>query len=727
MLVTVKVKGGATTLARAGFQPAVLSSHFASLSASREDLERIAQLSEVERIEERRLLHPTLDAAAATVFAPAARALTGYDGFGVLIGIVDTGVDARHADFRDPSGHTRIEALLDLATIDDGRHSDLTPSGGTVWLSDEIDAALEAEAVGMTPAVPVTEKDTSGHGTHVAGIALGNGLGTARGLPASRYVGMAPGARLLAVQATRGGDTFTDADVLAGCRFLIDRAAALGRPLVVNLSLGGEGGAHDGSSNFEEALEELFPLDGSGRALVIAAGNAGTLDRHAGVLALDGDVTLELVHPAIDTRGEEVALEIWYDGELSISVESPSGVRYGPVQSGRAADSPPADERVAIDNGSGGKAGNGLRDAGVVLFSEEGALEEGTWKVHLSGKSTRLDAWIIESPDARVRFRERLSVDDRLELPGTTRSAIVVGSFVSKSSWLSVDGVGVDRRTKLYSPSAFSSPGPTRDGRFAPDLLAPGEFVTSTLSVDAPPNLPSSVFFVGGMTPNDLIADDGLHGLLRGTSQATPMVAGAVALLFQGNPNLTAREAREILRVSAKANLGYAPKSGFGRLDLLTALRLARGEHGGAVSAKRSTVGVSRDLLPPGELTFLASVTPKDDGEMPLGPGHLVSITSSAGEPVGDVVDTGWGRYERTFVAHATRGSTGAIFAVVDGVDLEAHPEVHFVASRAEVGRQSAGCGVSRGVAADGLPVLVFAAALLLWKTRGSRDIPPRI
>jgi subtilisin family serine protease len=731
VLVTVKVYGGAAALVRAGFRATALSSHFASLRVSREELERLGQLHGVERIEERRLLHPTLNAAAAAVGAPAARASTGFDGTGVLVGVVDTGVDFRHADLRDQHGHTRIEALLDLSATTDSRHPDLSESEGAVWLRDEIEAALVAEALGMTPAVPVTEKDTSGHGTHVSGIALGGGLGSGHGLPAGRYVGMAPGARLMAVQATRGGDSFSDADILSGCKFLIEQAAALGRPLVVNLSLGGDGGPHDGSSSFEESLEELFPLDMPGRALVVAAGNSGSLDRHAGVFALHDEVVLELLHPALDVHGEQVALEVWYDGDLSVTVESPSGVRYGPIRGGSGLGSPAGLERVAIDNASGGIAENGLRDAGIVLASDGGALQEGTWKIRLAGRSTRLDAWIIESPDARVRFGESLSVDDRLELPGTTRSAIVVGSFVSKSSWINVDGVAIERGLTLSAPSSFSSPGPTRDGRFSPDLLAPGEFIASTLSADAPPTLFSSVFFVPGDTPNYLIADDGVHGLLRGTSQATPMVAGAVALLFQANPMLTAGQAREILRVSAHADTGFSPKSGFGLLDLFTALRLARGERGGAVSAKHSTVGTSRDFLPPGELTFVASVTPKDDSGMPLGPGHAVEISSSAGEPIGAVTDTGQGRYERTFVAHAARGATGVIFATVDGVALDARPEVHFVAARAEVGqRLSAGAGceaLPHGPAAGGKAAMaLLGVALLLWKSRTRRDIPPR-
>src|SRR5205085_2548664 len=107
-------------------------------------------------------------------------------------------------------------------------------------------------------------------------------------------------------------------------------------------------------------------------------------------------------------------------------------------------------------------------------------------------------------------------------------------------------------------------------GRFAPDLIAPGEFIAAALSADAPPDRPGSAFFVGGSAPDFAWADDGVHGLLRGTSQAAPHVAGAAALLLQADPSLTALQVREILRVTAThEGRGFSPRVGFGRLDVL--------------------------------------------------------------------------------------------------------------------------------------------------------------
>jgi hypothetical protein len=272
-------------------------------------------------------------------------------------------------------------------------------------------------------------------------------------------------------------------------------------------------------------------------------------------------------------------------------------------------------------------------------------------------------------------------------------------------------------------PSAFSATGPTADGRFAPDVLAPGEYIISSLSIDASPDSPSSEFFVG-VGNHFAWADDGVHGILRGTSQATPHVTGTLALLLQSDPALTPSALREILRVTTRDDLGgYTPRVGFGKLDALAALRYARGAHGATVSPTASSIGLSRDVIPPGDATTVVTVTPRDDQGVPLGPGHVVTITSTAGEPSGDVIDTGHGRYERTFAAHAPRGTTAVVSAVVDGVPLSARRSLFIVESRADIGGAfvaGGGCALAgRGAAPAGL--LVVALAWLLWRVTKSR------
>lgn len=706
-LVTIRVAGGAARLRQAGFDARALAGDIADLRATADDLRRLVVLPGVVTIEERRILHPLLDASGPAIGAPAARAETGLDGTGSLVALIDTGVDFRHPDLRNADGTTRVVAILDYMHARGDLHLELPDyNGGAVWLQQDIDATLAAEAAGMAPAMPVTEQDTNGHGTHVSGIAASNGLATGSGLPAQRYVGVAPGAGIVAVQGTHGDATFTDSDVIAGCRFAVDQGNRLGRPVVANLSLGSNSGPHDGTSDLEAALDALFPADQPGRAIVIASGNEGGRDQHAGGWALDGAITLPVETSTSSQPDAQLAFELWHTGTFAVTVVSPTGHHYGPAQPGTAFNGPTTPEgQVLIDNGaSSGPRGDGRQPASVVVQGPAGASPAGgRWSLVLDGHASRWDVWITDEPSASTpaHFVDHVAEDDRLDMPATAHNAIVVGSFVTRNQWTTVDGMPVTRTAVVGAPSSFSSAGPTADNRFAPDVLAPGEYIVSTLSRDASPDNPSSAFFVA---PGSHLTwgDDGVHAVLRGTSQAAPHVAGAAALLFQADPTLTANALREVLRVTARdGGAGFTPKLGFGKLDVLAAARFVRGARGSTISATASSVGVSRDLVPPGDDTTVVTVTPRSDDGAPVGAGHDVAITASAGDPIGDVVDLGSGRYERTFAAHAPRGTTAVVRATVDGVALDAHPSIYIVNARSEIGAPfAAGGGCAIGPAA---------------------------
>ena len=739
-LVTVRIPGGAARLRQAGFDARTLAGDVAELRATADELRRLLSTPDVVTVEERRILRPLLDASGPAIGAPAARAETGLDGTGALVAIIDTGVDFRHADLRRADGSTRVVAILDYMHSRGDLHPELQDyNGGALWLASDIDATLAADATGMAPTNAVTEVDTNGHGTHVAGIAASNGLATGNGLPAGRYVGIAPAAGIIAIQGTHGDATFTDSDVIAGCRFAVDQGTRLGRPVIANLSLGSNAGPHDGTSDLEIALGQLFPDDEPGRALVIAAGNEGGRDQHAGAWALDGSVTIPLTLASSTQPDAQLALEIWHTGTFKISVISPAGHHYGPVDAGVVYNGPMTSEgQVLVDNGaSSGPRPDGRQAASVVVEGPAGAAPAaGGWSLVLDGQAPRWDVWVSDEPSAATpaHFIDRVAEDDRLDMPATARNAIVVGSFVTRNQWTTVDGMPITRSAIVGSTSSFSSAGPTADGRFAPDVLAPGEYIVSALSAAASPDNPTSAFFVAA--GNHLTwGDDGVHAILRGTSQAAPHVVGAVALLFQADPTLTPTAVREILRVTARDDgAGFTPKVGFGKLDVLAAARYVRGARGGSASATASSIGLSRDLVPPGDETTVVTVTPRGDDGTPLGPGHDVTITASAGEAVGDVVDIGSGRYERTFAAHAPRGTVAAVSAVVDGVALAAHPSIYIVNARAEIGAPFAaggGCsldgGRSQGSAASALTfgaallALFFAARTLRRKSRHHR------
>jgi subtilisin family serine protease len=679
-------------------------------------------------------LRPSLDRSVPATFAPLARAELGLDGTGAAVGIVDTGCDFRHADLQRADGTTRIAALLDVATPDDARHADLGSYGGAIWLASEIDAQLAADRAMQTPAVPVAEQDVDGHGTHVAGIAASSGLATGNGLPAGRYLGMAPAAPILCARAARDGHTFSEDDVASSVKFVFDRAAGLGLPAAVNLSLSGDGGPHDGTGAFEQTLDQLVGADAPGRALVVAAGNGGARDLHAGGWSLAGTVEAQIQLDRGALASTDIVVDLWFSGPPpAITVVAPDGYTAGPVAAGASSDSgaDASEGRAVIDDASMGVDPlNGRYEAYVQVEGNHGKpLQSGVWTLRLDGSATRWDGWLVGVPPDSLapRFLTHLDPDDRAQLPAATPHAIAVGSYVTKSGWTNAAGGTITRTVVDGRPSSFSGTGPTADGRFLPDLSAPGEFIASALSRDAEPDNPASVFYVPGMT-SYLWADDGVHGLLRGTSQAAPHVTGACALLLELDPTLTVDELREILRASALPRAGepgFSQREGFGQLDAGRAARLLgrlRGRSGvpsvGPADAAASSVGVSRDALPPGAGRVTVTVVPRDVDAAPLGPGRAVAITASSdGAPRealfdGPVVDLGAGRYERSFRADGREGEALVVSATVDGVALAARPTVWLVSDRDRIGQPFAASGACQLAPRPSAAPLALAAAL---------------
>jgi subtilisin family serine protease len=654
------------------------------------------------------------------------------DGRNVVVGIIDTGIDFTHADFRREDGSTRVRYVEDFSAGNGPLHGTLaTSTGVSVWSAADLDRAIAArdEDVPMSP--PVTERDIIGHGTHVTGIIAGSGRATGAGLAAGRYVGMAPGADIIAVKANRSNtDAFSDADIVDGVSFVYQRAEALGEPAVVNLSIGSQSSAHAGLAPMERVLSALIGADKPGRVLVAAAGNDGAADLHAsGSLGSRPINDVTVVVP--DYNGDPglmygLSWEVWtpMEGALTVVVMSPGGTQYGPVVRGVAADWDTPEGHLFVDDSRLDERTMAGRHG--IYFAVQSSTARlppasGTWHVYLSGKTPRYDMWITANTlPVAVALRGGLDPDGHLTIPATADDIIAVGSFGSKRQWTSFMGTFVNRLLGVGQSSPFSGSGPTADGRFKPDLIAPGEFIASSLSADALPDEPTSAFLTQLQT---LWADDGVHGLLRGTSMAAPHVSGAVALLLQMQPTLTAPDVRELLRASARTDpdvgLGAAwgPRIGFGKLAVDLAARLLQGERGKTMDPNVSAVGVARDHLAPGGAeTATVTVIPKDADGLPLGSGHRVEITSDAGTWDDEVTTASeWGRYTRT-LRSGKAGAVAQITVRVDDAVLNRAPRVWFAESRADIGRPpSGGCSMAapgRHASMGNIAFLVAAVAV---------------
>jgi subtilisin family serine protease len=417
--------------------------------------------------------------------------------------------------------------------------------------------------LGSAPPKVVKEVDNDGHGTHVAGIAAGDGSSSASG-----YIGVAPDADIIFVKTT-----FTDADIIDGITYIKNKAVAAGEPFVINLSLGSQDGAHDGTSADERAIDEV--LADTGCAIVVAAGNEGEDQIHAdSTVSQGGSIVYQFSIPQYTSSGtaqdDYVDFDMWYGAEdqLTVSVTSPRGSVVSAI-SGSAlvsTQTPAGDGDVEIVNASEGVGLNGLNECAIFIFDAVANKppRAGTWQIKISGVSVAkgggaYDIWLSDASMSGAEFTSGYSFRKLVGSPGTSKKAITVGSYETKFAWPSIDthtyAYTEGDRTGNYS--TFSSMGPTRDGRQKPEICAPGQAIVSTLSMTSSPD-------------SSDIVPDGKHVVMQGTSMATPHVAGVAALLLQGKPSLTSDQLKNAITSSARRDALTGPVNpqwGYGKID----------------------------------------------------------------------------------------------------------------------------------------------------------------
>jgi subtilisin family serine protease len=502
------------------------------------------------------------------------------DGKGVVVGIVDYGLDFSLTDFRKRGG-TRVAYLWDQKlTRRKGEHSPRKYRYGVEYTRRDIERALRRGKGNTLRHDPLGAPDVAGHGTHVAGIAAGNGRTGDSEFPRDKYVGVAPAATLVFVNLDRKdivddvgtvkGTLANSVSIAHGVAYCFEQAEQLKMPCVVNLSLGCNGGGHDGNMVLEWVIDAL--VEKSGRAVVIAAGNDdGSKTHAAGAIAKGKRARIGWMvgrKQKLDPNPNE--MEIWYpsNSTLKVRLVAPdgrsSGAAIGPDRNATRVLS--GGEKVTIHS----DAHTPWNGAARIYIRVEGTRDRdirfGRWIVELQatrvgrgerGGRVRYDAWIertlpADGPaEGRSRFA-RPARETTLATPCTGRNAIVVASF---------------KNTRAERISAFSGRGPTRDGRPKPDLAAPGEWVFSTQA---------------GAGRRDDQGDVRTARVdMRGTSQAAPHVTGIVARMLGLNSFLEAEEIRELLVESATPRKGLArgkwhPKWGYGKVNAARAIELLK-------------------------------------------------------------------------------------------------------------------------------------------------------
>jgi subtilisin family serine protease len=494
-----------------------------------------------------------------------------YTGKGVIVGVVDEGLDFNHPDFQDSIGNTRVLRYWDQSMP--SSPSSPEPYGyGYVWDSTMINNGF------------CTSMDAGGHGTTVTGQAVGNG--NANGT----NEGMAPDADLVIVETDFGLSNWK-LTVADACDYIFKVADSLGRPAVVNLSLGSYLGSHDGNDPAASYMESLVS-DKGGRIIICAAGNSGNQSAYHVGNTVDTDTSFfwMTTNPSSAFGPNTVFFDLWADPseatwDYSIAVDRPAP---GWSEAGSTS------FRNAIANLGSIVLDTIRNENNDVLCTAQILIEQVYGAYHMQLLLEDCDS--TNNPPYLYRFNTTGSgsydlwsgawlglnhILDDFELmspaqypnviyyagPDSTQS--IVSSWNCSEKIISVGNMKnrwshIDRNLNTYisggvSPgelSLNSSKGPNRNNLIKPDITAAGD-----ISLTAAP-------FSFLNNPGNFTAVDSSGWFARngGTSMASPVVAGIAALYLEKCPFATYSDFLNDLQTTAYSDnfTGTTPNNAYG-------------------------------------------------------------------------------------------------------------------------------------------------------------------
>ncbi|MBF8294050.1 MAG: hypothetical protein HW389_595 [Bacteroidetes bacterium] len=683
-----------------------LNSVFGKIATARltkQQLLTLAQSDAVQYLDPGSINYPQIDLSVPEIGATLLHAgflnKTPYKGKGVIVVIYDTGIDWRHHDFRDPSDttKTRILSIWDQTLTASSGSGEAPPAGftyGVEYTKQQIENEIDG-----SPANFVREKDINGHGTHVASTAAGNGSSHF-----NKYIGVAPEADIVVVKG--GDESFSESGMINGLTYAANKAAALSKPVVVNWSIGGQTGPHDGTRGYEVAVDNFVQTPG--RVVAISAGNDGARIMHSeGTISSGGAATISVnvptFTPTAGADNDKFTLEVWFNSSIGLTATatSPSGISVSASTDASSSAANNNDGSIDLFN-SKGSNGNRFIQLAVRDRDTSKVTKSGVWTLALSSvtNAAAYDAWLSSSTvgSSTVTIVGG-NAQKTVSSPGTSFGAITVASWVTKNSWVSVNGSGYvysgTANPVLGSISTFSSVGPTADGRTKPDIAAPGQGVSAALSGWAEP-----------ATAITRITADGKHFVTQGTSMASPHVAGAAALLLEISKTTSAAQIKSLLSTTAivDASTGTVPNTtwGNGKIDLLKA----------AAKALNPQVTVQRQILAydtdgtsnifsqylTGTTKYALRFTPSISGELTGMQFNTTTITNRSIVGAGPLICEVWtnvagssagvpgvriGNTVQYAFARLTQGTNSFIDMVPTGVIVTAGQDYHLVVSTA--------------------------------------------
>lgn len=545
------------------------------------NLESLFEVEGIVSVEIAEKVHSTMDSARALTNVNQVHTGTGlpqaYTGNGVIVGVIDEGFDYTHPTFINLNNQeTRISRVWEQSGVTTAP----MPYG--------------TEYVG-SPAIlnRMRDKINKSHGTHVAGIAAGSG-----GIANSIYKGVAYDSEIVLVSTN-----MTDLGIFQGINYIFQQATSQNKPAVINMSLGKHVGPHDGTSAFDYSCENIV---GNGKILVGAAGNEGSDLLHLGKTFSASSNTLESFvkfgassagTSTIDIWGEvgknfKVAVNIYNINTNTYEAYTPyintlSGTNTTTTSNYNLFDNDTFIPDLCTVEASYEQF-NSQNNKPHVQFYINNSAQDDNYRIILldfiSSDGT-VNSWCNTCTFNNLTYPSPIQNGDNNmtvgEIGGTGNSIISVGAYTSKNTYTAFNGTtinngplpSIDFPGALGSVATFSSKGPTADGRFKPDITAPGNVIASSVSrFDSNYVLtsPKTVSYLTNGTNN------WLFGMMQGTSMSSPIVAGIIALWLQAKPNLTVAQIKTILQnTSITAGLGSLPNNtwGRGKINALTGVQ----------------------------------------------------------------------------------------------------------------------------------------------------------
>lgn len=589
-----------------GYKAQVIGQRLVSASVPATALESLLDLPGIIKVNAPRRFRPLLDKARANTQVDAVHAGTGFDspytGKGVLVGIIDQGFDYGHAALRHAStGQSRAKLVREYDTDDTGlviKYSHDTSSAIINQKHDSYD-------------------DT--HATHVAGIAAGSRLNN-NGADQTPYYGLAYNADLAFFSST-----FADEEILTSVQNIKELARLNGQPWVVNMSFGSQLGPHDGSTDYDRALSAHVE---DGGFLVAAMGNEGEQRLH---LAHTFTAADEVLYSAIQTATNDNAttyydvtpVTIWlnrgtayddlefrlrlYDSYNNTFVAAANADNFWTTRVEATVDSATNNDKVniafSIQNDK--LFTRTYRDAEQYMPVLEVKAKRANTGFHAWIEANTANWWDADDPT----FANGDSHYQVAEGAASSEKVVAVGAYTTRTTWTALNGLDDYNHYSgnIDELATFSSFGPQVDSNLPkPTVTAPGNWISAAISSTHPTfskvETEEDTYTIQNLSRH---GRDNYYALSQGTSMATPMVTGAIAIWLEAYPTMPYNTLMDILKQSSTRD-GHTggdtwnSRWGYGKLNVYEGLKLA-------IQAKKDdATGIYHVANTPTPITFQA-------------------------------------------------------------------------------------------------------------------------